>query len=371
MWFCNIGVNLRKDRKKPLFPMTKSTANINEKPHIPHMGGHQRVLIAPLNWGLGHASRCVPLILELLRQGHKVLAAADGEAYNLLNDELRTSLDQRRLQLMRLRDVTVRYADGDSQVRSMLRLLPALVINAVREHRALRQIIHDHHIDLVISDNRFGLWTRQAHCVYMTHQLNIKAPKGFQWVEPALRHLHACVINRYDQCWIPDYADPRHNLSGDLAHRYPTPAHARFIGPLSRFTDIDEDDKDDNSEVMRYETVAIVSGPEPHRTRFERLLRERLSKSPAPALLVCGKTSSRSVEHVGNLTVVSSMTTKKMRSALQHAQRIICRSGYTSLMDLNALHCLSKACLCATPGQTEQEYLLNKTVAEHLLDIFE
>ena len=352
--------------------MNKNVANIVEKPHIPRMSGRQNVLVAPLNWGLGHASRCIPLIRELLRQGHRVVVAADGNAYEWIEEELQTLKDRRRLQLTRLRDVNIRYSEGNSQTLAMVRQLPGIIANAIREHRALKGLIKKYHLSLVISDNRFGLWSRKAHCVYMTHQLNIMTPRGHAWAKPLLRAMHRWVIGHYDQCWIPDYGDPKHNLSGDLSHGQSMPKHARFVGPLSRFADTEEHEETEvETEMGTYETVAIVSGPEPHRSLFEKKLRERLLKSDTPALLICGRPMEKGTEREGNLTVVPTMPTKQMRLALKNAKRIICRSGYTSLMDLAALGCLNKAELSATPGQTEQEYLLDKTVAEHLLDVFE
>jgi len=39
-----------------------------------------KVLVAPLNWGLGHATRCIPIINELIFQNCDVFIAADGDS---------------------------------------------------------------------------------------------------------------------------------------------------------------------------------------------------------------------------------------------------------------------------------------------------
>ena len=46
-----------------------------------------RILLAPLEWGLGHATRCIPIINELIKQNCEVLIAVEGATEHLLKKE--------------------------------------------------------------------------------------------------------------------------------------------------------------------------------------------------------------------------------------------------------------------------------------------
>ena len=185
--------------------------------------------MAPLNWGLGHATRCVPIIRGLIEQEHEVVIAADGYPLRFLRREFP------HLEWVEFEGLKVEYADGESQVGAMLRQLPGFLRGIWREHKELKRIVEAYNIDVVVSDNRFGLWCRDAYSVYMTHQLMVKMPRGLQWMERCVWRLHRWFIKHYDECWVPD-VEGEDNLSGDLSHKYPLPNNTRFIGPLSRFS---------------------------------------------------------------------------------------------------------------------------------------
>ncbi len=325
----------------------------------------QSVLIAPLNWGLGHASRCVPLVRQQLAAGNRVTLAGDGDSLTLLRKHFP------ELPVLHLPHLELHYSDGPSQVGAMLRSLPRLLWWMWQDHRALQEILAYQHFDVVISDNRFGLWNRQktkdegrrTKCIYVTHQLMIKMPRGLRWAESLAHWLHGRVIRKYDECWIPDYANDN-NLSGDLAHKYPLPRNARFIGPLSRFDEgrrtKDEGerikDKGQRTQNAECRTVALLSGLEPQRTLFEKELLERYKDTEM--LLVRGKVNAPFCQiQRGKVTIVPYLDDAELVQALLQAEKIIARSGYSTIMDLAALGILHKAELIPTPGQTEQEYL--------------
>ncbi len=318
----------------------------------------QSVLIAPLNWGLGHASRCVPIVREQLAAGNRVTLAGDGDSLTLLRKHFP------ELPVLHLPHLELRYSNGKSQVGAMLRSLPRLLWWMWQDHRVLREILSYQHFDVVISDNRFGLWNRQktkdkgrrTKCIYVTHQLMIKMPQGWKWAEPLAHWLHGRVIRKYDECWIPDYAGDN-NLSGDLAHKYPLPRNAQFIGPLSRFDEGQRTkDKGQRTQSTERRTVALLSGLEPQRTLFEKELLERYKDTEM--LLVRGKMNEPFCKiQRGKVTIVPYLDDAELVQALLQANKIIARSGYSTIMDLAALGVLDKAELIPTPGQTEQEYL--------------
>ncbi len=311
-----------------------------------------KTLVAPLNWGLGHATRCIPLIQKLLSEGHEIIIATDGHPMELLKAAFPD------LSYITLASYKIHYNKGKSQLTAMLRSIPVILWGIIREHHQLKKIIREHQIERVISDNRFGLWNKHLHSTYITHQLMIKMPKGLGFMTPVIWLGHRFFINRFDVCLIPDF-EGEDNLSGDLSHKYPVPRHARFIGPLSRLTQFST-----QSPIipgLRFDTVALVSGPEPQRTIFEQQLIKRFKNSTDRVLIIQGlpadKTSGQIDETHENLTILPHLDTDKLASILLQAKEIICHSGYSTLMDLYALNCLDKAELIPTPGQTEQEYL--------------
>jgi UDP:flavonoid glycosyltransferase YjiC (YdhE family) len=48
---------------------------------------NKTILIAPLNWGLGHATRCIPIIKALQENNYIPIIASDGIALELLQKE--------------------------------------------------------------------------------------------------------------------------------------------------------------------------------------------------------------------------------------------------------------------------------------------
>ena len=312
-----------------------------------------KVLVCPLNWGLGHATRCIPIIRQLLTEGHEPVIVSDGFPLECL-----------RMQFPDLRYIeypsyAVRYSSGISQVFAMLWNMPSILYGIVSEHRWLENLLKTEHFDQVISDNRFGLWNGQIKSVYITHQMMIKMPRGLKLFEGVLWRLHRWFIKHYDECWIPDF-EGNENLSGDLSHKYRLPNNAKFIGPLSRF-DIWTDKSIDNS----YEIVAVLSGVEPQRSIFEHQIIDKYRRSGKDVLIVCGQPAiNKRTYHVGDVTLVSHLADDELVPLLRGADKIISRSGYSTIMDLYTLGCLHKAEMSPIPGQTEQEYLKSKMDGE-------
>jgi len=219
------------------------------------------------------------------------------------------------------------------------------ILTAIRdEHRLIREIVRRHGYDILVSDNRYGCYTTSAYSVFLCHQVNIQSP--LTALDPALSAFHHRIIRRFDECWIPDFPDFP-GLSGQLGHDHHLP-HARYIGPVSRMTMY--------PRPLQYRLTAVLSGPEPQRSRLEKLLREQMPQWPFPTALVSGVVSSHSThQSEGNLTHFPYLASEALNDLLLESEVILCRSGYSSLMDLAAL---GKVAICIpTPGQTEQEYL--------------
>lgn len=305
-----------------------------------------KILICPLNWGLGHASRCVPIIREELKKGNEVVIASDGFPLAFLR------LQFPELRFIELPSYPVKYSKGKSQFFAMLRFLPQLYLGIKRENKWLKHFLLKEHFDMVISDNRFGLWNKNVHSVYITHQIMVKMPKGLRFLEPIGYRLHKKIIEKYDECWIPD-VEEKGGLSGDLSHKYPLPKNAKFIGILSRFSELK-----DVSSNFGFDRVVVISGVEPQRTIFEKSMIEKYQYKNEKTLIIQGLPSEENnPKKMDNITIVPHLKDEELATALKGCKEIICRAGYSTIMDLNVLGCLQKAVFYPTPGQTEQEYL--------------
>ena len=305
-----------------------------------------KILICPLNWGLGHATRCVPIIQKLLSEGHEPVLVSDGYPLEFLRQEFPS------LRFLEFPSYSIHYSIGNSQIIAMLRSFPKIVGGIVKEHLWLKNILKTESFDQIISDNRFGMWNKHIHSIYITHQLMVKMPRGLKFLEPLVWLLHRAIINRYHVCWIPDKKE-NGGLSGDLAHKYPLPKNAIFIGSLSRFASMKN-----ILPIKDFDTVAILSGIEPQRSIFENELIQKYQNTESKMLIIKGQPQNTKTQtELGNITLVSHLTSDEMASYLIGTKKIISRSGYSTIMDLAALNCLGKAEFIPTPGQTEQEYL--------------
>jgi len=308
-----------------------------------------KILICPLNWGLGHATRCVPIIQQLIAAGHELVMVSDGYPLQLLRQEFPS------LRFIELPSYSITYGNGKSQITAMLKNFPAIITGIFNEHYWLKRLLKTEHFDQVISDNRFGMWNKSLHSIYITHQLMVKMPSAFTLFEPLVWLLHRSIINKYNECWIPDLAD-KGGFSGDLAHKYPLPTNAKYIGILSRFQNLTNIEPTNN-----YEVVAVLSGVEPQRKMLENDLVKRFCNAKHQTLIVAGLPREvKKTIKIANITFVSHLSTNEMAAVLLGSKNIIARSGYSTIMDLATLNCLHKAELIATPGQTEQEYLAHK-----------
>lgn len=306
---------------------------------------HMKVLVCPLNWGLGHATRCVPIIQQLLNEGHEPVIVADGFPLEFLKQTFPT------LRTIVFPSYSVSYSTGKSQIGAILLSLPKIFWGIRREHIWLWHLLLSESFDQIISDNRFGMWNKNVHTIYITHQVMVKMPRTLKFLEYGVYLLHRAIIHRYNECWIPD--NDLSDLSGDLSGQFPLPKNAKFIGAQSRFQGMLG-----IQSVTTYKVVAVISGVEPQRTIFEKKVRDKYKNQPFSTLIVAGQpTSLPCVQTCGNLTILPHVPDKELAAILKGATKIICRSGYSSIMDLVALDCLHKAELIPTPGQTEQEYL--------------
>ena len=309
--------------------------------------GKFNILVAPLDWGLGHAMRCIPLIRELLKSGFNVILAADGRSFDLLRDEFP------ELKATRLPGHKVTYPRKGSFLK-MLRIVPAFYRTINKEHQILQELIQQYNLHAVISDNRYGLYSRRIQSVFIGHQMMIKMPGFLKWAEWFIHKINLHFINRFTECWLPDY-QKNDALSGDLSHKFPLPAHCHFIGPLSRFNS-ENNDLPVEKSAKNKRVLVILSGPEPQRSILENKLLDQLQSIDRKTTVVRGVTEQKGTyDFNANVRIIHHANTALLRQLIAEAEVIVCRSGYSSIMDLAATG--RKAIFIPTPGQTEQEYL--------------
>jgi uncharacterized protein (TIGR00661 family) len=283
----------------------------------------------------------VPVVRELVRNGVEVILAADGRPLELLRKEFP------ELRYIRLTGYDIGYQKSGNFTGQIIRQIPKIIRSYIEERKALDQIIDEEKIDAVISDNRFGLHNKKIYSVFVTHQTSIIMPKGWKWFEKILYYLNRSLIERFNECWIPDLEGDK-NLTGDLTRKYPLPKNAKFIGLLTRMSATESN--------LKYDLLMLLSGPEPQRTIIEELLREQAKYFSEKILMVRGVAERNEKRRVNkNFEVVDFMTSEDLNKAIASSALVVSRSGYSTVMDLAVMQ--KKAIFIPTPGQTEQEYL--------------
>lgn len=300
----------------------------------------KRVLIAPLNWGLGHATRCIPVIRLLLARGHQVFIASDGDSLDVLKKEFPD------LTFFNLPSYNIQYSRNIPAWLFTLWRTRAFLKSIAREHRVAEEIIRENDIELVIADNRYGCWSKRVKSIFISHQLNLIMPSGTKWMGSFINFFHKRLIRKFNAVWVPDM--PNHVMSGELTT---TNLNAEFVGLLSRLERRDE--------LTRYRLAVVLSGPEPQRTLLEKNILPQVMMLNVPTVFVRGMVNEKMGQsEIDNVRIYNYLTSDKLQQVMNQAEIIVSRSGYSTLMDLAVLR--KKAVLIPTPGQPEQEYLAAK-----------
>jgi uncharacterized protein (TIGR00661 family) len=299
----------------------------------------KKILITPLDWGLGHATRCVPIIKELMNRGSVVHIATSGGALILLRQEFPT------LKFHELVSYRPYYTKRIPLAIGLIFQIPKFVKCIKKEHQQAEDIVSAEKIDFLISDNRYGCWSKQVPSVFITHQINLLMPWALGWVSPFINLINRQLISKYDYRWVPDFANNR--ITGKMTE--PNKMKISYIGMLSRFEKIQAVDK-------KYDLLALISGPEPQRTMLEQRLCEKLRLTQLSVMLVRGiPEGSSSLNLPSNVSQLNHLSAGELNQVIQESEIVVSRPGYSTIMDLVRLG--KKAIFIPTAGQTEQEYL--------------
>jgi uncharacterized protein (TIGR00661 family) len=299
----------------------------------------KRVLVAPMDWGLGHATRCIPVIREMINLGHDVAIAGSGDSLNLLKGEFPF------LNFFELAPYSPKYASSSRQVWKLARQLLKFHRTIRNEHHQTGILIKQLSIDLILSDNRYGCWSRSTISIFMCHQVTLLLPETVRWLAPVINHIHLSYIRNFKQCWIPDW-EGKDNLACRLSKTKKLPAI--YVGPLSRFGPGKEMEK-------TYDLTFVLSGPEPQRTLLEEIISAQVFPLKIEICIVRGISGTQKKRLGQHVTVFDFLNSDELAKTIRSSKLIVARSGYSTVMDL--YHIGGNVVFVPTPGQPEQEHL--------------
>lgn len=299
----------------------------------------KRILYGVLNWGLGHATRSIPLITELLNRGHEVVLASDGDAFELLTEAFP------QLMIEKLPSYNVKYAESkDDFNKVILKQIPHFLHVIKEEKKLAKKLCQKHGVHCIISDNRYGFLRKGFPSYFLGHQLQIKYPDN-KLVELAVNKVNRQLLQKFDKILVPDLPYPQ-SIAEELTSNFKGEKH--ILGLLSSLKTVKRE--------KIYKVCAILSGPEPQRSILEEKLVSQLAALPFRSVIVRGLMKAGAELQVTEKSdIIDFANAQQISELIAASETVICRSGYSSVMDLIKLN--ASAILIPTPGQTEQEYL--------------
>lgn len=316
------------------------------------IGGNKEkplLLVAPLDWGLGHCFRIIPIVRHLQDRGCDVIVGCNSIQKRLLESEVSG------LHFVHLGGYGVHY--GKTRIGTLLKLLlqlPNILIAVNAEQMWFLRFLRQNRLSAVISDNRYGLYSSRIPSVFITHQLQVSSGLG-RLADHIASRLVQRRLSKFNRCWVPDNATSP-TLAGELSHpKHLLTVAVQYLGPVSRFERC-------TASSTGGGILFLLSGPEPQRTIFEQKIVDDLAGGDHhEAVIVRGTDSAPAIIAPGHVKVVDFATSADLRQLICAADIVVCRPGYTTVMDLVYLQ--KKMLLVPTPGQGEQEYLARHLAA--------
>ncbi|MDD4234877.1 MAG: glycosyltransferase family protein [Bacteroidales bacterium] len=302
-----------------------------------------KILYAILDWGIGHATRSKPVIEYLINNNCEIILAGSGRSAKYLR---RVFPD---LTFLDLPDYGIHYSKRGSQIPTILSQAYNIYSAFKKEHKLINNIIDTYSIDIIISDNRFGVYSKHCKSFYITHQLNFKLKGIYRAFEKTVAYVHKFVINKFDFVLIPD--NDNSSIAGKISKSDKLKKKIHYLGPLSRFNYCNKDKYNISKDFVLF----LLSGPEPQRSILEELLKKIIKRIDKEVIIVRGLPDGNNAEEGDGIRIIDFADESYLQSLIINAQLIVCRSGYSTIMDLWTLQ--KKALLVPTPGQPEQEYL--------------
>lgn len=303
----------------------------------------KKIVVAPLDWGLGHATRSIPVVERLIHFGAEVHLAGNGASLKFISEEFPN------LKTHELPSYNIEYPSGWGGAWKTVMKAPSIIRAIKEEQKVIQKIIEENNIDGIISDNRYGVYSNKIPSIFLGHQIRVLPPKLLRWGSGIILSWHKTYLKQFHEIWVPDFEEGN-NLSGILSHHLSLKTPVRYIGPQSRFSSYHFSNKEKGNKIL-----AVLSGPEPQRSYFEQIISKQLQAINLPSTLIRGVVEEGQNQQKGNLTIKNYLHSKDLFEELSNAKCVICRPGYSTIMDLSIFG--KKVILIPTPGQTEQEYL--------------
>jgi uncharacterized protein (TIGR00661 family) len=300
------------------------------------------ILYGLCSWGFGHATRSLPIIRKLVKEGHEMTIVTTGGPLYMLKDELGDSVDFHDLP-----DYPLPYTEKRSAFMFKFMTFIPSMLRVIEDENAWVLKMHEKKkFDRIISDNRYGIYHKSIPSYLITHQLRLLTPGRIRFLEKVTEKFVSYFQRRFECFLVPDFEEE--GLSGELAHdlKYYDLDKVAYIGVLSDFDPVDVE-----TDIDIY---VSISGPEPQRTLYEEVVRSQIHDLKGRVVVSLG-TKRGKVEELDNIKIIPYLTKEERIDVLNKAKLIVSRSGYTTLMDLCLLG--KKALFSPTPGQPEQEYL--------------
>lgn len=295
-----------------------------------------RILLSPLNWGLGHVTRTIPIIKRLIANNNKIYICCDENQEQFYRDYFPD------IWYISHKGYPFKFKGTGKWTFDLVKNISSLHGFFKEEKRRVEALVEKFNIDLVIADQRFGFISKHVKSVIISHQLNLPVSNSNFIAKLWNRKL----LKAFDEIWIPDTSDQ--SFSGVLSSgKYKC---KQFIGLCSRFS-VDELQKKE----IQFQYLAIVSGPAPYNQQFLNRLLKTLGKKEGKSVIIAPKELGGLTVNNKNIKLISAPTHQEFIELIQASQTIISRSGYSTLMDLAVLQ--KEAILIPTPGQNEQLYL--------------
>lgn len=302
-----------------------------------------RVLFGVCSWGLGHATRDLPLLRRMIKAGHTLTLVGIGRSLDLLKDELKDACSY-----FTIPDSSSVYSERDFSVTRFLSYFPIYMSEIVQEHSQIKKLIKREKYERIISDNRYGVYNKEIPSYLISHQLRFIAPGRVKLFEMATEGFNYSFFKyNFSKFLVPDYKeDP---LSGDLSHnlKYFKEKRIEYLGVLSDLK------KRETAEDIDY--FISLSGPEPQRTILEKKIFEQAPLLKGKVVIALGKPEDPRDETANHLRVFGYLGRKRQEEIMNRSKLVITRPGYTTIMELSLLG--KRALFIPTPGQTEQVYL--------------
>ena len=309
----------------------------------------KNVIVSPLDWGLGHASRIIPVIKILQKNSCTVTVVCGKGGYALMKAELPDT------EIIMLKEKRIKYPKGKIGLISFLRWIFVMGFNTVNEKIKIGKTARQKHTQIIISDNRYGLCFKNLDCYIITHQIAPRVPWKSNFLQKLSDKIFKKELSKFKKVLIPDFEEG-FSLTGPLAADLAS-GNEKYekIGILSRFSN-----SEDENQTFEYDYLILISGQEKQRTVFENLLLKQIKNTDKKIIFVRGITDKNApkLENFANVVFYNSLTGNDLEFAFKSSRTVVCRAGYSTICDFLALK--KNAVIIPTPGQTEQEFLAER-----------